>query len=77
MENQEIENQKMENKKTEVSKKRKKIFFIFLVVYFLGFILLMTIGEKMNQNQFLLRSFIAPLLTLTGIVAIAYNFYRK
>ena len=67
----------MEENKTEISKRRKKYFFIFLVVYFLGFILLLTIGEKMNQNQFLIRAFVAPLLTLVGIVAITYNFYRK
>lgn len=67
----------MEKKKTEISNQKKKYFFIFLGIYFLGFIVLMTIGEKMNDNQYLFRAFIGPLFTLIGIVAIAYNFYRK
>ena len=62
---------------SEISKQKKKRFYLYLLIYILGFVVLATIGEKMNDDPYIFRAFLAPVLVLTGIGLIVFNFYRS
>ncbi len=71
----------MKNKKliyqSELSSKKKKHFLIGLAIYVLGFLVLWSIGEDINENGYILRAFIAPFLILIAIVYIPYSLYKR
>ncbi len=62
---------------SEISQKKKKYFYIALGIYIFAFILLSTIGSAINENGYLLRAFITPVLFLIAIIAIPYVLYKK
>ena len=62
--------------KSEISPRRKKHFLIGMAIFFLGFLVLWSIGDDINENGYLLRAFLAPFLVLVAIVYIPYALYR-
>lgn len=71
----------MKNKKilykSELSIGKKKHFLIGLGIYVLGFLVLQTIGDDINENGYIIRAFVAPFLILTAIIYIPYNLFKK
>ena len=50
--------------------KRKKLFFLFLAIYIIGFVALASIGDKINQDGYIITGLISPLLILLSCIAI-------
>ena len=48
-----------------------------LILYGLGFLVLLTIGEAINENGYLFRAFLAPSLILAAIIYIPYSLCKK
>ena len=62
--------------KSEISKQRKRHFFIGMGIFFVGFLILWSIGDAINENGYIVRAFLAPFLVLVGIIYIPYSLYR-
>lgn len=61
---------------SELSRSRKRRFYIGLALYLLGFIVLWSIGSDINRNGYIFRAFLAPFFTLLGIILIPYSLIR-
>jgi uncharacterized membrane protein YdcZ (DUF606 family) len=61
---------------TELNTKQKKNLLTGVILYVLGFIFLISIGSAINKNGYIIRAFLAPFLTLCGIIYIPYRLYR-
>ncbi len=57
--------------------KHKKLFFFFLMVYFVGFMVLTSITDKINQDGYIITALIAPLLILSAVVFMTYSLIKK
>lgn len=63
--------------KSELSKSLKLWVWLGLGLYLLGFIFLALVGDAINDNGYILTSFLAPFFTLAGIVTIAWMLFRR
>ncbi|BBM89758.1 hypothetical protein COTS27_01465 [Spirochaetota bacterium] len=63
--------------RSEVSPKQKRNFYIFLIVYLLGYFLLLFIGDSINETGFTLLAFISPLAVLIGVIGITLSLCIK
>ena len=52
--------------------KRKKLFFLFLAIYIIGFVTLASIGDKINQDGYIITGLISPLLILLACISITF-----
>ncbi len=65
---------------SEISKNRKKSFFIWFAVYIFGFILLIFIGDSLQETSEqvnTLLGFFAPSVILAGILGMVYAMLKK
>ena len=61
--------------KSEMSGSLRKRFWWALAVYALGFLVLASIGEAINDNGYMFRAFLAPFLVFGAIGFIVWNFF--
>ncbi len=57
--------------------RNKKLLFTFLFIYLLGFVVLSTIGDAINENGLIITGLIAPLLSLSGIIGMVLSLYYQ
>ncbi len=71
-------NKKTQQKTNHLDKiKKKKHFFSFLSLYFLGFAFLVSIKETINQDGYLLSALLAPAFIAIAIIGVSYSLYKN